>query len=55
MTTVLKVSPRRPGGGPTPRRLARLRRLGVQAVIQRLVSPDRFKNHAHDTSATQAT
>jgi hypothetical protein len=28
-TSVLKVSPRRPGGGPTPRRLARLPRLGA--------------------------
>jgi hypothetical protein len=42
---VLKASPRRPGGGPTPRRLARLPRLGVQAVVQRLDSPYRFKNH----------
>jgi hypothetical protein len=42
---VLKASPRRPGGGPTPRRLVRLPRLGVQAVIQRLGSPYRFKNH----------
>jgi hypothetical protein len=43
--TVLKASPRRPGGGLTPRRLARLPRLGVQAVVQRLGPPYRFKNH----------
>jgi hypothetical protein len=45
LVPVLKASPRRPGGGPTPRRLARLPRLGVQSVVQRLVSPYRFKNH----------
>jgi hypothetical protein len=50
--TVLKASPMRPGGGPTPRRLARLPRLGVQAVVQHLVSPYRFKNHARGTSHT---
>jgi hypothetical protein len=43
--SVLKASPRRPGGGLTPRRLARLPRLGVQAVVQRLGPPYRFKNH----------
>jgi hypothetical protein len=52
-TTVLKASPRRPGGGPTPRRLARLPRLGVQAVVQRLVSPYRFKNHDRHNTNTQ--
>jgi hypothetical protein len=40
--SVLKASPRRPGGGLTPRR-----RLGVQAVVQRLGPPYRFKNHGH--------
>jgi hypothetical protein len=29
ISTVFKASPRRPGGGLTPRRLARLPRLGV--------------------------
>jgi hypothetical protein len=29
LVSVLKASPRRPGGGLTPRRLARLPRLGV--------------------------
>jgi hypothetical protein len=43
--TVLKVSPRRPGGGPTPRRLPCL---GVQVAVQRLVLPYRFKNHGAD-------
>ena len=49
--TVLKALPRRRlGGGPTPRCLARLPLLGVsrrrlQAMVQRLVSPYRFKNH----------
>jgi hypothetical protein len=45
-TPVLKASLRRLGGAPTPRRLACLPRLSVQAVVQRLGSPYRFKNHA---------
>jgi hypothetical protein len=52
MLTVLKASPRRPGGGLTPRRLARLPRLGVQAVVQRLGPPYRFKNHVHASQST---
>jgi hypothetical protein len=36
-STVLKASSRHPGGGPMPRRLARLSRLGVQAAVQHLV------------------
>jgi hypothetical protein len=43
--TVLKASPRRPGGGLTPRRIVRLPRLGIQAVVQRLRPSYRFKNH----------
>jgi hypothetical protein len=43
LISVLKASPRRPGGGLTPRRLPRL---GVQAVLQRLGPPYHFKNHA---------
>jgi hypothetical protein len=39
--------------GPTPRRLARLPRLGVQAVVQRLVSSYHFKNHARHIYKTQ--
>jgi hypothetical protein len=46
VSSVLKASPRRPGGGLTPRRFARLPRLDVQAVLQRLGPPYRFKNHA---------
>jgi hypothetical protein len=47
-SSVLKASPRRPGGGLTPRRLARLPRLCVQAVLQRLGPPYRFKNHVQE-------
>jgi hypothetical protein len=54
VATILKVSPRRPGGGPMPRRLARLPRLGVQAVVQRLVSPYRFKNHMSGSGVVES-
>ena len=40
--------------GPTPRRLARLPRLGVQAVVQRLVSPYRFKNHMSGSGVVES-
>jgi hypothetical protein len=47
MSIVLKATPRRRGGGPTPRRLARLSRLVVQEAVQRLVSSYSFKNHGY--------
>jgi hypothetical protein len=50
--SVLKASPRRLGGGLTPRRLARLPRLGVQAVLQRFRPPYRFKNHGRAITPT---
>jgi hypothetical protein len=47
--------PRRPGSGLTPRRLARLPCLGVQAVVQHLGPPYRyrFKNHGKDSVGQQ--
>lgn len=46
MNTVLKVSSK--AAGPTPRRLARLPRLGIQVAIQHFVSPCRFKNLGYE-------
>jgi hypothetical protein len=43
VANVFKVSPRRRGGGPTPRNPGRLARLGVQAAVQRLALPYALK------------